>query len=277
VTGIPYSVTVHAHDIFEDKPMLCEKLENARFIIAISKYNREYLLKNVDEGLEKKIRVVHCGIRPEKYRPLRSDTRKDQRLEIVHIGSLEPYKGQKYLVEACRLLKAKQIPVHLSIVGTGYEKQTLEVLISRYGLVSEVTLAGPKTQEEIAALLPTAHCYVQPSIITSRGTMEGIPVALMEAMACGIPVIATAISGIPELIENGRNGLLVPPEDPAALAVAIESIITDYTAALKMGLRGREKVLAEFDLHKNVKELDAIISSIWDDKNLNMPASANQP
>ncbi len=277
LTGIPYSVTVHAHDIFEDKPMLSEKLENARFIIAISEFNRDYLLKILGADSREKIHVVHCGVRHEAYQSAHVDFHRNEKFQIVHIGSLEPYKGQKYLVEACRLLKEKQIMLHVSIIGMGYEKQALEGLISRYDLEDEVTLEGPKTQEEIAAILPQAHCYVQPSIITSRGTMEGIPVALMEAMACGIPVIATAISGIPELIEDGRNGLLLPPEDPAALAAAIESIITDYTAALKMGLRGQEKVQAEFDLHKNVKELDAIISSTLDDNKHNMPVTKNQP
>lgn len=276
MTGIPYSVTVHAHDIFEEKPMLSEKLANARFIIAISKFNRDYLQKILGAGSQEKIHVIHCGVRPEAYQLARAEFHPDEKFQIIHIGSLEPYKGQKFLIQACQQLKEKHIPFHATIIGMGYERKALQLFINRSGLGQDITLAGPKTQEEITALLPTAHCYVQPSIITSRGTMEGIPVALMEAMVCGLPVIATSISGIPELIEDGRNGLLVPPNDPAALAAALEQIMNDYPSAVEMGLVGREKVLAEFDLHSNVRDLSLLLSSYFEDKNPTMPALARQ-
>ncbi|MHC1785289.1 MAG: glycosyltransferase family 4 protein [Anaerolineaceae bacterium] len=262
LTGISYSVTVHAHDIFESKPMLAVKLKDAKLVIAISKFNRDYLINYLGTWIGEKIHVIHCGIRPENYLSISPKAHPEGVLKVIHIGTLEPYKGQKYLVEACRLLKQKNVAVHVQIIGMGSEKAVIEELIKNNDLNMRVILSGPKTQEEIAALLPNAHCYAQPSIITSNGTMEGIPVALMEAMSCGLPVIATNISGIPELVENGKSGLLIPPADANALADALEKVFRDYTSAQEMGRRAREKVQDDFDLKKNVTELGSLFLSI---------------
>lgn len=261
LTDIPYSVTVHAHDIFESKSMLATKLRDARFIIAISKYNRDYLIHNLGVWIAEKIHVIHCGIRAGDYSHLPVDQLPGDNFQIIHIGSLEPYKGQKCLIQACDILKREKIPINLQIIGMGIEKKNLERMIAHYQLTDNVELLGPKTQEEIAKILPTGHCYVQPSIITEQGTMEGIPVSLMEAMACGVPVIASAISGIPELIQDGYSGYLVPPGDPEALAAAFKRVYQNYSEAVQFAENGRKKVLSEFDLHKNVTDLSELFQT----------------
>lgn len=257
-TGISYSVTVHAHDIFVNKTMLDVKLREADSIVAISEYNRDYLIAQLGDWIDNKIKIIHCGINLDLYQPHPLLGLHVDKLEIISIGSLQPYKGQAFLIEACSILKRDGIPFRCRIIGGGERYTALKNLISTYGLEDDVNLLGPRTQEEILKILPTANCYVQPSIITSTGKMEGIPVAIMEAMACGVPVIATAISGIPELVINGETGLLISPEDADKLAVALKSIFINMDEALKRSIKARELVSNQFDLQKNTQKLSVL-------------------
>lgn len=257
ITGISYSVTVHAHDIFVRHTMLATKLRQARFVVAISRFNREYLARVVGPWVRDKTHIVHCGITPHLYQPRPAATGK-RPLHILHIGSLQPYKGQPYLIEACALLKKKGLPFQCHIIGGGEERARLEQLIARRELTQEVHLLGPLPQAAVAERLPRANCYVQPSIVTPSGKMEGIPVALMEALACQVPVIATHISGIPELVRDGETGYLVPPADAAALAQAMTSVYEQPAAAAATAVAGREHVLREFTLEPNVKTLASL-------------------
>jgi len=160
-------------------------------------------------------------------------------------------------LEACVQLREWGIPFRCRIIGEGDERSTLKRFIETNDLRDDVQLLGALPQEKVAELLPTAHCYVQPSVVTSDGKMEGIPVALMEALASGLPVVATRISGIPELIRSGETGLLVPPEDVETLASALKEIFQNKGFAAEMAMAGRNLVLDEFDLDKNVELLAA--------------------
>ena len=262
LTGISYSVTVHAHDIFVRTEMLGTKLQNASFVVAISEYNRDYLARVVGSWLSKKTHIVHCGILTNHYTLQHHKAEPKQHFEIITIGSLQPYKGQSYLIEACALLRDKGIPFRCRIIGGGEEYSKLEQMINETHLAGIVELLGPQPQEEVAQLLPTAHCYVQPSIITSSGKMEGIPVSLMEALACQLPVVATSISGIPELVRPNETGYLVPPADAPALADTLASIYANPAQAAEMAKAGRTLVLQEFELQANVKRLTALFEDI---------------
>lgn len=256
LSGISYSVTVHAHDIFVDTSMLRTKLEAAEFIVAISAFNRRYLGEVVGMHLQRKTCVIHCGIDPTWYQEQRDeDEALTKRLEIINVGSLQPYKGHLHLVEACSLLKERGLRFRCRIIGEGVLHQCLERLIEREDLQEEVLLLGALPQEQVARLLPTGDCYVQPSVITPEGKMEGIPVALMEAYAAGLPVIATNISGIPELVRPGETGFLVPPRDAVALANMVENVHHDLQQARQFANRGRDLVLDEFNIYKNVQLL----------------------
>lgn len=266
LTNISYSITVHAHDIFVDQTMLATKLRDAAFVVAISEYNRDFLARTVGEWVRPKIRVIHCGIEPGNYTPQPSRTNWQERFELLSIGSLQPYKGQSYLIEACALLKARDIPVHCRIIGGGEEQAKLENLITKLDLQTTVELLGPQPQEEVARLLSTAHCYVQPSIITPSGKMEGIPVALMEALASALPVVATAISGVPELVRPGQTGYLVPPADVAALAKTLAEVFTNPDEAVQLGKAGRDLVLKDFELKENVTSLTQLFTKVTQNK-----------
>jgi colanic acid/amylovoran biosynthesis glycosyltransferase len=261
ITGISYSVTVHAHDIFVDRSMLETKLREASFIAAISNFNRQYLVEHLGSWVGEKISIVHCGIDPERYIPHLLRREAKQRFDILSIGSLRPYKGQKYLIEACAVLRSHGIPFHCRIVGEGELRTPLLEQIAKLDLHDFVELVGAKTQQEVALLLSESDCYVQPSVIMSSGKMEGIPVALMEALACALPVVTTSISGISELVRHGETGWLVPPANTEALAEAVERIYNNLDEAALLGASGRDLVLQEFDLQKNVLRLELLFGT----------------
>jgi glycosyltransferase involved in cell wall biosynthesis len=262
LTGISYSITVHAHDIFVRTEMLATKLRDSSFVVAISEYNREYLARVVGPWVREKVHVVHCGVEPSQYQLRSALPERGGPFEIISIGSLQPYKGQRYLIEACSLLREQGVPVHCRIVGGGEEREALEAMIRAARLEGVVELLGPKPQEEVARLLPAAHCYVQPSIVTPSGKMEGIPVALMEALACALPVVATSLSGVPELVRAGETGRLVPPADAKALADALAAVYADPEGAAEMALKGRTLVMEEFALQSNVARLSALFERV---------------
>ncbi len=262
LTGISFSVTVHAHDIFVRRAMLATKLRDAAFIVAISEFNREFLAREVGPWVRATCHVVHCGIEPERYAPRAALPAPRARFEILSIGSLQPYKGQRFLLDACALLAQQGVDFRCRIIGGGEERAALERQIAALGLGEQVFLLGAQPQDEVARLLPSAHCYVQPSIVTPSGKMEGIPVALMEALACSLPVVATAISGIPELVRAEQTGLLVPPADPAALAQALLALRDDPSRAARLGEAGRALVLAEWELRANVARLAALFERV---------------
>lgn len=259
LTGITYSITVHAHDIFVDKPMLATKIHDSVFVSSISEFNRKYLADMFGPWVNEKTEIIRCGIEPAYYRLSGSKSfEKPKRLEIISVGSLQPYKGHIYLVQACAKLLERGIPFRCRIIGGGDLRPMLERAIKEYGLERSVQLLGPRTQEEVSRFLRTANCYVQPSVVTSTGKMEGIPVALMEAMASRIPVVATAISGVPELVRPGETGWLVPPENVDALAAALTDIYRSPAEASHRAELGRSWVLEEFELSSNVRKLASL-------------------
>ena len=259
LTGIPYSVTVHAHDIFVEKPMLATKLHDSAFISSISEFNRNYLADLLGPWVRDKTEIIRMGIDPSYYNN-RQLTGRAKSLEIISVGSLQPYKGHIYLVQACAELMRRGITFHCRIVGGGDLYAMLENAIIENDLEGLVVLLGPCTQDEVSRLLPTANCYVQPSVITSSGKMEGIPVALMEAMISKIPVVATSISGVPELVRPGETGWLVPPEDVPALAEALAEIYNNPDEAERRAILGQKWVLEEFELSANVQKLASMFA-----------------
>lgn len=267
ITGIPYGITVHAHDIFVDRSMLHQKLLDAAYIVAISEYNRNFLADHYGEWINQKTHIIHCGIYLENYKNEYVPFVKTGKFEIISIGSLRPYKGFVFLLHACYMLK-QEIGANFRcrIIGGGELQSSLVREIERLNINDVVDLVGPKNQTEVAKLLKEAHCYVQPSIITNNGKMEGIPVSLMEAMASGLPVVATEISGIPELVIDGETGILVPFGDPKSLFFATLRIYNDPQISSILSGRGRKMVLSEFDIINTVYKLSGLFESFFEEK-----------
>jgi glycosyltransferase involved in cell wall biosynthesis len=258
LTGIPFSFTVHAHDLYVDQHMLEQKVRAAAFVVAISQYNKEFIVRHCGEDVRDKIHVVHCGVDTRLFQPRQKEPGSGP-FTIVCVGALEEKKGQAYLIEACRLLRERGLDFVCHLIGQGQARAELERQVQQSGLTGLVRLAGGQPRDEVARMLGLADVVALPSIVTKSGKMEGIPVALMEPLACEVPVVSTRISGIPELVEDGVTGLLVPPQDAVALADALERLARDPELGRRMGRAGRQKVLREFDLLENTARLSQLM------------------
>lgn len=267
ITGIPYGITVHAHDIFVDRSMLHQKLSDAAYIVAISEYNQRFLVDHYGEWINQKTHIIHCGIYLENYKNEYVPFKKPGKFEIISIGSLRPYKGFVFLLDTCYMLK-QEIGTNFRcrIVGGGELWSSLVKKMEQLDIKDVVELVGPKNQSEVADLLKEAHCYVQPSIVTNNGKMEGIPVSLMEAMASGLPVVATNISGIPELVIDGETGILVPFGDPKSLFFATLRVYNNPQIAGVLSAKGRKLVFSEFDIINTVSKLSGLFESFFEEK-----------
>jgi colanic acid/amylovoran biosynthesis glycosyltransferase len=254
LTGIPYSFTAHGSDLHMDRHMLREKVADAAFVAAISSYNRDLILEDAGQQYADKVEVIHCGVDTSVFQPI-EPSEDDGILSLLCIGTLHEVKGQEYLIEACRLLRERGVAVRCRFVGDGPDHAMLEQRIAAAGLGDQVELLGRRTREQIAALLRETDVLVTPSVPTKSGKREGIPVVLMEGMASGVPVVASGISGIPELVDDQQSGLLTPPRDPQALADALERLAKKPAERRRFGLAGRAKVERDFDLRRNTRLL----------------------
>jgi colanic acid/amylovoran biosynthesis glycosyltransferase len=258
LTGIPFSFTVHAHDIFVDRTHLRRKVREAAFIRSISRFNELFLERLYPEEARGKIEVVHVGIELSRYQRSQPPAG-GGRPKILCIAALKPYKGLDYLIRAARILAEQGVELDIDIIGTGPQKGHLEREITNCGVEDRVRLMGALPQEKVAEAIAACELFVLPSIIASDGQMEGIPVALMEAMAAEKAVVATAISGIPELVEHRASGLLVDPANPEELAAAIGELLADPELRARLGAAGRVRVEERFSLPKIVEELLAVL------------------
>ncbi len=255
---LPYSLTVHAHDIFVRHADLGRRLSTARFVRSISAFNVDWLLQRYASRLDPAaFRVIHCGIEPERYqhRPAAGRPGRERRARLLTIAAFRPYKGLRFLIEAVAELRDRGVGVDCQVIGEGELRAELERTIEAAGLRDRVRLIGTLTQREVSEALAGADLFVLPSIVAPDGQMEGIPVCLMEALAAGLPTVATRISGIPELVREGETGTLVEPASAVALADAIERTLLDYDGALERARRGRALVREEFEIRENVRRL----------------------
>lgn len=259
LTGIPFSFTAHGHDVHCDCRMLGEKLAAAEFAVAVSEYNRALIVRECGEQFREKIHVVHCGVDTGYFAPV-TFTRPPRPLRIVCVATLREVKGHSYLVEACHLLRQRGIAFHCDLIGGGELQSRIETQIASTGLCDVFTLHGPQPRNVVRRALQESDLAVLPSVLASNGMREGIPVSLMEAMACGLPVVSSALSGIPELVKAGVSGILVAPRDSAALADALEQLERDGALRARMGHAGRNKVAHEFNRAANTAALAALFA-----------------
>lgn len=240
----PFGFTAHAHDIFVDDHLLLEKLGKADLPVTISRYGVDWLSERVTPLARERLHVVHCGVDLPAFAFRREGRAGDL---IAAVGRLDPIKGFDVLVEALALLAAEGVRFRCRIVGEGPQQAALEAAIACHGLHGRVELLGARPQAEVRALLHEAACFVLPSVVTADGNRDGIPVALMEAMAVGAPVVSTFVSGIPELVDDGRDGLLVAERDPVALAAALRRLLADADLREAVAAAARARVEREFD------------------------------
>lgn len=261
LSGIPYSFTVHAHDIFLHSAFLGEKIDGARFVRSISEFNRRFLEERFPESAPGKVETVYLGVDVRLFSPARSvrecddPGREAAPAAIVCVAALRPYKGLPVLIAACALLRDAGVPFTCELIGDGPQRQEIAGLVADHGLEHHVRLLGALPEAAVAEHLGTATLFVLPSIVAPNGQMDGIPVVLMEAMAAGLPVVSTALSGIPELVEDGVNGLVVEPGNTEELAAAMQRLIGDPGLVVSLARRARETVETRFSLRSSVESL----------------------
>jgi glycosyltransferase involved in cell wall biosynthesis len=256
--GVPFSFTAHAHDIFVEDHLLKEKLAAARFTVTISEFNKALLARRYGPESVDRVRVVHCGVRPEEL-PWSPGGDPGAR-RLLAVGRLDAIKGFAVLIDACGQLRDAGVPFSCEIVGEGELRAPLEERVRRLGLDERVRLSGALPQEEVRARLYGASVFVMPSMVAPDGNMDGIPVALMEAMAAGVPVVSTTVSGIPEIVTDGSSGRLVPPGDDRALAQAIRGLLEDPVAGRRLATAARQTVEAHFDAAREASRLHDFVS-----------------
>ncbi len=259
VSGIGYSFTAHANDIYKSCYHLEEKIMHSRFCATCTGYNAKYLKENFARQCPQKIIKVYHGIELEKFRSkweiTHTSSKPADEFVIVSVGRLREKKGFPYLIEACRRLKDKGINIKAKIIGDGPQSTELEHLIEKNNLTEDVILTGAICHDEVYDLLVKADIFVLPCIIARDGSRDGIPNVILEAMAVGLPVVSTTVSAIPEAVTHKETGLLVPPNDAAALADAIEKLYRTPELREVMGKKGRTKVEKEFELKMNTRRL----------------------
>jgi glycosyltransferase involved in cell wall biosynthesis len=261
--GVPFSMTIHARDLFVNTYLLRAKLARARFVVTISEYNARLLRQLAGDARQAaKIHVLHCGVDIRRFEPRPNDAPSAPEPAppvFFAVGRLVEKKGYRYLIEAARLLKDRGVPFSVRVIGGGPDQQELGRQIAALDVADRVRLEGPMPQEQLLPLLRGADAFVLPCVLAQDGDRDGIPVSLMEAMAYGIPCVSTELSGIPELIESGKEGLLVPEKDAPALAGALERLARDAALRAAMGRAARAKVEAQFTMQGLVRGLEELL------------------
>ena len=247
LTGIPFSFTARGSDVQSDGHMLKEKVEAADFVISVSEYNKEIILRKCGSGAAEKIHVIHGGVDVDRLSP-HHQTATPGPLRILCVARFEEVKGHKSLVEACRVLKEHGLPFECRLIGDGPLVPQIENQIKRADLCDAVFLLGARPYNEVIDEFSRTDVVALATAPTANGKREGIPNVLKEAMACGLPVVAAASGGIPELVDESC-GILVRPRDPAAIADALQRLCDQPALRRRMGIAGRRKIVREFNLN----------------------------
>ncbi len=255
LAGISFSFTGHANDLYVHGALLREKTARAAFTVCISEYNLRFLTEQGCDG--RRMRIVRCGINTRDYgwKPLRTP---DGAPRLLSVGRLVKKKGYATLIGALAMLRDRGRRFTCDIIGDGPLRSELEDLIRSNHLEGCVNLLGALPQEEVKEAFARADLFVLACEKAPDGDIDGIPVALMESMALGVPVVSTRLSGIPELVEDGGSGLLAEPGDSLSLANALESMLTDEAARLKRSAAARAMVEREFDSAVNARRMAAL-------------------
>jgi glycosyltransferase involved in cell wall biosynthesis len=257
LTGLPYSFTAHARDVYQvPRPALAERIREADAVLTCCQSNLEYLSDLAPEG-RRKLQVLRYGIDLGTFRPAQPPEA-DVPL-VVSIGRLVEKKGFGDLIAACRMLKDQGLRFRCIVYGEGPLWDELDEAVTRLGLRGEVTFAGARTQRELQVLLKQAHVFALTPCVTDDGDRDGVPNALLEAMACALPVVTTTVAGIPEVIVDGQNGLLAEPHQVPAIADHLAALLTDPALRLRLGSRARTEVVANFDREANARRLASLL------------------
>lgn len=258
MTALPFSISAHAKDIYLSASAdLKRKLDAARFTVTCTEFNRQTLAAAAPQA---RVYRMYHGVDGTTFHPSRRGRAAAPPL-ILSVGRLRAKKGLDTLIDACALLRERGEAFQCEIIGYGEEHERLRARIVQHDLTDVVRLTGKQPREQVIAAYARAAVYVQPSRIAQDGDRDGIPNVLLEAMAMGVPVVASRVSGIPELIVDGSNGVLIGADDPHALADAITRLLREPAMGTALAQHARATVVAAFDNDRNLTLLCDLLRS----------------
>jgi glycosyltransferase involved in cell wall biosynthesis len=258
LTGIPYSFTPHAHDIFIDRSNLGRLTRDAAFVVAISEYNRAFLRPYAGET---PLPVVRYGLEVDRYAFRARRSAPTGPVRALCVASFSEYKGHAVLFEALALGGDALARIELDLVGRGPLEATLRAHAERLGLAGRIHFHGTLTEAQVAERLERADVFVLPSVVAGNGDTEGLPNVLLEALAAGVPAVSTAVAGSPELLRGEATCLLAMPGDPASLAAALEHVLAEPDAAVCRAEAGRRLVESDFTVQRLGREMAGLLGT----------------
>lgn len=262
MSGIPFSFTAHAKDIYLSRPVILRRhLHAAQFVTTCTAYNAAYL-RRIAPGLDPgRIHLVYHGIDLHSFACRSEPPPEHKRSRILVVGRLVPKKGHEDLIAACALLRDQGVDFECEIVGAGPLRAALAGALDRSNLAGRVSLCGAMTHRDLIERYRRADLFVLAPRIAEDGDRDGIPNVIAEAMAVGVPVVATDVSGIPELVRHERTGLLATSRDPAALAAAMRRVLQDGVLAQRLAREAHKVLRHEFDLWQTTRGLHVLMSA----------------
>jgi glycosyltransferase involved in cell wall biosynthesis len=252
--GFTYSLTVHGPAEFFAPRFwrMDEKAKRALFVSCISHFCRSQVMCYAPQNKWDRLHIVHCGVEPALFQPVRHQ---GEGTRLLFVGRLAGVKGLPVMLQAMAELKRRRPDIKLTVAGDGPERKSLEAMAERLGVKDRVDFLGYRSQSQVRELLAQTDVFVLASFA------EGVPVVLMEAMAAGVPVVSSHIAGIPELVEDGVSGYLVPPGDPAALVERVDELLGDAALRNRLGAEGRRKVERDYNIAVEAERLSYIMTN----------------
>lgn len=254
LSGLTFSFTIHGPAIFFEprRWRIDEKIKRALFVSCISHYCRSQAMVFAPVDCWRHLHIVHCGVDPSLFNMA---THEGRGTRLLFVGRLAAVKGLPILLESLAALSSEYPDIVLTLIGDGPDRAAIEEQAVRLGLNQNVDLRGYRSQAEVREEMQQADIFVLPSFA------EGVPVVLVEALAAAIPVVATRIAGVGELVEDGVSGYLVPPGDPGSLAECIRRLLEDPALRSRFGAAGRARVEKEFDVRRETARLHSILAT----------------
>jgi colanic acid/amylovoran biosynthesis glycosyltransferase len=253
--GPTYSITLHAKDIYRDTvvpAVLDHMVAHSAFSVTVCDANVRHIEGLVGAEARSKLRRLYNGI---DLRAHAGTGEPRDEGHVLSVGRLVEKKGFFVLLEALESMLKSGRTVRASLVGEGDERDRIEEEIARRGLGDHVTLLGALDQGDVRKLMARATIMSLPCLIGDDGNRDALPTVLLEAQACGLPIVSTPVTGIPEIVDQGAAGLLVPERDPVALAESMSRLLDDDALRASLSKAGRERAGELFDLRKNSRTL----------------------
>jgi glycosyltransferase involved in cell wall biosynthesis len=258
LSGLPFSFTAHAKDIYTSDPrQIREKMALASFVVTCTRYNKRHLAK-LTQGVDTPVHCVYHGIDLALFSGMGTRCSPEPPFRILTIARLTPKKGLPTVLKAVRLLKDQGVDVVHDLIGDGEDRDTILSCVDQLALGRTTRWLGTLPHHQVIDHYRKADVFALGCEVAPNGDRDGIPNVLVESMAMGVPVVATGISAVPEIVSDGATGLLVPPGQPEDMARAIQRLLTDTRLRSRIIPAARARVAAQFDNRKLVDDLAAV-------------------